>query len=108
MNVLKSAISRAYTSWNRLLVRKITQERLAIYCRILFFVSIIPLIIVALYNYPADDDFGFTLPAATAWVETHSLIAVFKAILEMTHKVFVNWQGDFSSTILFQFNPLIF
>ncbi len=94
--------------WKNLLVQEVTQERLAFICRLVFFASLIPLIVIALYNYPADDDFGFTLPAATAWLQTHSIIEVIRAILVKTHDIYMGWQGDFISTLFFQLNPLIF
>lgn len=73
-----------------------------------FFASLVPLILVALYNYPADDDFRFTLPAARAWVENGSLAAVWKANWQHMAEIYATWQGDFFSTLLFGLNPLVF
>lgn len=91
-----------------LMDKSLTQQQLARWCVAIFFASLIPLIVVALYSYPVDDDFGFTLPAATAWVNTHSLSAVLQAIISKTVDTYVTWQGDFASTFLFSLNPLIF
>ncbi|HPR79487.1 MAG TPA: hypothetical protein PLR69_12890, partial [Candidatus Limiplasma sp.] len=88
--------------------RPITEKQLARVCAAVFFASLVPLILIALYNYPADDDFGFTLPAATAWVNTHSLTAVLAAIVQKTVETYQTWQGNFVSTFLFAVNPLIF
>ena len=86
----------------------LTQQKLARWCAVIFFSSLLPLIVVAFYSYPVDDDFAFTLPAATAWVSTHSLIAVLQAIINNTVNTYMTWQGDFVSTFLFSLNPLIF
>lgn len=94
----------AWLHWNFTL----TQRQLARLCCAVFFLSLLPLVIVALYNYPADDDFGFTLPAARAWVQTHSLGAVFQSIVDHTADIYRTWQGDFASTFLFSLNPMIF
>lgn len=88
--------------------KSLTQQQLARWCAIVFLLSLLPLIAIALYNYPADDDFGFTLPAATAWVNTHSLGVVFQAIVDKTIETYMTWQGDFTSTFLFSLNPLVF
>ncbi len=88
--------------------RSISQITLGRACAVLFVAMLVPLVAIAPFNYPADDDFGYTLPAATAWVETHSLPAVFQAIVEKTKSIYAEWQGDFVSTFLFAVNPLIF
>lgn len=87
--------------------RSISQKTLGRACTVLFFSMLVPLILIALYNYPADDDFAFTLPAATAWVQTGSLPAVLRAIYEKTYSTYMTWQGNFVSTFFFALNPLI-
>ena len=84
------------------------RHRLAQILKIVFFLSLIPLLVIALYNYPADDDFGFTLPAATAWVQTGSLWQVLKAVWEKTVDTYMTWQGDFVSTFFFGLTPMVF
>lgn len=86
----------------------LSQRQLAILCCSIFILSLLPLVIVAIYNYPADDDFSFTLPAATAWVSTHSLRAVLSAIKDHTATIYRIWQGDFTSTFMFALNPMVF
>ena len=93
---------------NFLTEKGFTQKQLATLCWIAFFVMLVPLVVIAVYNYPADDDFGFTLPAATAWVNTHSLGAVFSAIVQKTTETYYTWQGNFVSTFFFAVNPLVF
>ena len=85
-----------------------SRKNLARVMAAVFFASLVPLVLVALYNYPADDDFRFTLPAARAWVETGSLAAVWKANWQHTAEMYATWQGDFFSTLLFGLNPLVF
>lgn len=86
----------------------LNKHRLAQILKIIFFVSLIPLVLIALFNYPADDDFGFTLPAATAWVQTGSLGQVLKAIWQKTYDIYMEWQGDFVSTFFFGLTPMVF
>ena len=86
----------------------LTQKQLALICRIVFIAAILPLILIALFNYPADDDFQFTLPAAAAFIHTRSLLSVFQSIVNNTKQTFMIWQGNFVSTFLFSVNPMIF
>lgn len=104
MDQNERSLRRAGASfWNQ----SLTQHKLAVWCAALFALSVLPLIVIALYNYPADDDFAYTLPAATAWVQTHSPVAVLQAIAQSTLKTYNSWQGDFISTFLFALNPMI-
>ena len=101
------------TDWDHRLMEKgkhwgLTQEGLALILKILFFLSLLPLLVVAFYNYPADDDYGYTLSAAYAWSQTHSLLAVLQAIFKYTLNIYNVWQGDFVSTFQFGLNPRIF
>ena len=91
-----------------LLSLHISRQMLAKCLAVLFFCSLIPLAAVAVYNYPADDDFEFVLPVSTAWRNTGSLWEAFKAICQKTHEKYMTWQGDFFSTFLFGVTPMVF
>ncbi len=88
--------------------RSISQRRLAAVLILLLIVSLIPLYIVALYNYPADDDFCFIYPIAAAWTGTHSLSAVVKAIAENVKEMYLTWNGYFAHFVFISANPMIF
>lgn len=88
--------------------RVISRRALGLGMAALFFLSLIPLIAIAVYNYPADDDFEFVLPLSTAWVQTGSLWEVLKALAQKTWEKYQTWQGDFVSTALFGVTPMIF
>ena len=94
--------------FSRLCSLSLSRRTLARVMAAVFFVSLIPLIVIACYNYPADDDFNFVLPAADAWVRTGSLAEVAKAIWNKGVDTYASWQGDFVSTALFSITPLIF
>lgn len=77
-------------------------------CLVLFVLSLIPLIAIALYNYPADDDFTYGFVVAQRWAQTHSLWQVVLAIGEKAAETYQIWQGNFVSNVLFNVSPLIF
>ena len=97
---------RGFGRW--LTERSISSRTLACVSAAIFACSLIPLVIIAVYNYPADDDFGFVLPAATAWVNTGSLWEVLRAIVQKTYDTYLTWQGNFVSTAFFGVTPIIF
>lgn len=88
--------------------RSITQRRLAATLIVLFFISLVPLYVAALYNYPADDDFTFIYPVAQAWTSTHSLFAVCRAIGENVRDMYLTWNGYFAHFVFISASPMIF
>lgn len=86
---------------------RISRKAFARMMQVLFIVSLIPLVLIALYNYPADDDFVCAYPVAKAWVETGSLWEMFKTAVAGTYEAYMTWQGDFFSTLLFRFTPMV-
>lgn len=86
--------------------RAISQKTLSTLSILLIIGMLIPLIAIALYNYPGDDDFNFTLPATQAWAETGSLGAALKATVEKTYITYRDWQGNFVSTFFFGLTPM--
>ena len=73
----------------------------------LFLLSLVPLMVIALYNYPADDDFRFVLPATRAFHENGGLGGVLKAFVETMRDSYESWQGNFISVLFFQLTPMI-
>lgn len=99
-------LNRRVGAW--MLRAGLTRKQLAMLCGALAAASLVPLVLIALYNYPADDDFAFTLPAATAWLQTHSLWAALQAVVQKTAETYQTWQGNFVSTALFGLCPMVF
>ena len=86
----------------------LSREALAKWCKVLFVLMLIPLVLVALYNYPADDDFAYTAEASVTWVRTHSPIATIKAILAKMTSDYLTHFGLFMHPIFNATNALIF
>lgn len=108
VSMFKTLLERYGSMFSKWMNKSITAGQLARLCQVLLVVMLIPLILVALHNYPADDDFGFVLPVAAAWVETGSLWEVCKAIVQKTYDTYMTWQGYFVSTALFSVTPMVF
>lgn len=87
---------------------RLSQRSLARVCCLVFILSLIPLVLIAFYNYPADDDFAFALDAARAWLSTGSLGATLSAMVGKTIETYNIWQGNFVSTFFFSVSPIVF
>ncbi|MDD3213731.1 MAG: hypothetical protein PHY64_08650 [Eubacteriales bacterium] len=87
--------------------RYVSRKTLALACVVVFVGMLIPLAVIALYNYPADDDFASALPAATAWVQTHDIGQVWNALCDYAVKTFTSWQGDYVSSFFCTLTPMI-
>lgn len=86
----------------------LSRETLAKVCIAVFVLMLIPLVLIAFYNYPADDDFAYTAEASVTWVRTHSLVATAKAILAKMTSDYQNHFGLFVHPIFNATNALIF
>ncbi len=74
----------------------------------LFLLSLIPLILLAPYITPSADDFGYGAPAYYALQTGAGFSGVIKALAENLRYTYMNWQGTYSSVILFSLQPGVF
>ena len=83
------------------------ERRAAVYAWILYLLSLVPLLIAGLYNYPSADDFSMGAPAHLAYLEGGPLAAM-KAAVYMGWYDYQNWMGYFTSTVLMSLPPNVF
>ena len=74
----------------------------------LFVLSMIPIWYLGHYARPSGDDYGYSVLTHTAWLETHSLIEVFKAGIATVKQFYNAWNGDWFTTFLFSLMPEVF
>ncbi|MDR2655053.1 MAG: DUF6056 family protein [Oscillospiraceae bacterium] len=75
---------------------------------IIFLSSLIPLFVLANYDYPVEDDFNYADETSHVWRETHSIGAVIKAAAGRVQTTYNNWQGSFSGVFLMALVPSAF
>jgi len=56
---------------------------------------LIPLFVIAHYNFQSVDDFGYAQSGEAVWEETHSVWKVFGAQIPYTWNYYQTWQGTF-------------
>lgn len=73
-----------------------------------YIASLIPLLWIGCYNYPAADDYTFGAACRNVWVETHSVIAVLARALLRAWEYYQNWAGCMSSSFFMALQPGVF
>lgn len=67
-----------------------------------------PMLAIAKYDVPINDDYTYGQNTARVWNSTHSLAPVLKAALHMVQYVYYHWQGSYSAVFLMSLQPGIF
>lgn len=86
----------------------ITTRRLAIFAIAVFVVTLLPIIYLTFVNRASGDDYGYGTYTHAAWLTTHSLIEVVKAIGQTIRQYYYSWQGTWFSIALFTLQPEVF
>lgn len=71
-------------------------------------ISLIPLMIISFYNHSSADDYSYGIITRNAWVSTHSVISLFKAVALQVKTTYTTWQGTYAAVIIFALQPAVF
>lgn len=71
-------------------------------------VSMVPILMLSAVNRATGDDLGYGLLTHHAWLDTHSLTEVFRAMCQTVHSYYYSWQGTWFSIALFTLQPEVF
>lgn len=88
--------------------RKISEKAWGIFWTVAYVCSLIPILMLAGYNFPCADDYGYSIYTRLAWVDTHNLFSVLTAAGRKVAESWFNWQGTYSSIFLMALQPGIF
>lgn len=83
------------------------EYKISFFLVVFFILSLIPIMLLARYNYPCADDFGFSTYSHIAWLESHSIFQVLKGAWKTVVERWLGWQGTFSSIFLMALQPSI-
>ncbi len=70
--------------------------------------SVIPMLLVAVYARPLADDFGYSAGTRALWQSTHNIFLVLGGVGAQVAKTYFDWQGSFSAIALFALQPGVF
>ena len=89
-------------------IRQWDLKKLSFVLTVLYLVSLIPLLILSWYNYPAADDFSMALETHLKYVQTGSMLHAFAENLAMTWHYYTKWMGYFTADFLMSMPPSVF
>jgi hypothetical protein len=89
-------------------IRQCNLKKLSLVLTVLYLVSLIPLLILSWYNYPAADDFSMALETHLKYVQTGSMLHAFAENLAMTWHYYTKWMGYFTADFLMSMPPSVF
>lgn len=75
---------------------------------IVLVLSLIPMLLVAVFARPLADDFGYSAGTRAVWQASHNIFLVLGAVGAQVAKTYIEWQGSFSAIALFALQPGLF
>lgn len=86
----------------------VSDKKIAIAAMVVLLISLLPILYLAGYARPSGDDYGYSVYTHAAWLDTHSLIEVFKAAVYTVKEYYTGWNGDWFTVFLFSLMPEVF
>ncbi len=81
---------------------------ITVICFLALLAGLVPVLYLAGYVHATGDDFGYGVRTHAAWLDTHSLIEVFRASIETVRMIYGGWQGTWFTLFLFTLQPEVF
>ena len=75
---------------------------------VIFILLMLPVLYLSLVNRASGDDYGYGAYTRSAWMGTHSVIALGSAIWETVRQCYYSWQGTWFSILMFSLQPEVF
>ncbi|MEA4915655.1 MAG: DUF6056 family protein [Christensenella sp.] len=70
-------------------------------------ISLIPILVIAMYNHSSADDFSYGYYVHQTWNQTHNVFEVMKTIGQTVLLFNKTWQGTYSAIVLFMVQPAV-
>lgn len=88
--------------------KKGSEKTWALFWALVYVCSLIPIFVLAGYNFPCADDYGYSIYTRLAWEDSHNLFLVIAAACRKVAEIWCTWQGTYSSVFLMAMQPGIF
>lgn len=75
---------------------------------LLFAILLLPIVYLTFVNRASGDDYGYGTYTRAAWVGSHSLLKVLKAMCQTVRNYYMTWQGTWFSIAVFSLQPEVF
>lgn len=91
-----------------ILLKYVTAKNLSWFLKIMYFISLIPVFAIGIYNYPSADDYSIGSNCRQTWVASHSLFqTLWQGILRAVEDWLI-WMGYFTSNFFMAIPPCVF
>jgi hypothetical protein len=90
------------------MTRPVNHRTICLALLIAFFLSLLPMIVIARYNHLSTDDFNFGQHTAPAYRETGSFAKTVKAAFYTVRSTYRDWQGTFTAVFFMSLHPAVF
>lgn len=92
----------------KILNKRIDTKKLSIILMVIFIISIIPMLILAFYNYPSADDFAMAVEVHQTYAATGSIFKTIGRDLSMAWHYYTNWTGYYTADLMMAMPPSVF
>jgi len=75
---------------------------------LLFVLLLLPVLYLSFVNRASGDDYGYGVYTRAAWMGSHSLIEVLRAVWQTVRLYYYAWQGTWFSVSVFSLQPEVF
>lgn len=90
----------------RIHLKKYSSEtKIAVLLVLCFLLSLIPILVVGVYDYPSADDYGYSAYCHVVWEKTHSVFRVIEGACVTMAERWQTWQGTFSTNFFMALQP---
>ena len=87
---------------------KLNEKNMSVLLIILFIMEIVPLFLIAKYNFPSVDDFSFSAAMKNIWEAKNSFGQVMITAMNEAYERYYSWQGCYAANFLLGLNPAVF
>lgn len=88
-------------------MKNIKVKHMAIILSAVFAVSLIPMLVIGIYNYPCADDYSYAAATRQVWLSSHSVFQVFREAVVTTLSRYQTWQGTYTSIFFMALQPAV-
>ena len=85
----------------------VANRKIAIILSFIFFVSMLPIVYIAFFDYAAGDDFMYGAMVHRTYLSGASLLEQLKVAVKGTYEIWNVWQGTWVSVFLFHVTPAV-
>lgn len=89
-------------------MKKTSVRNVTLLSILILILLMLPVLLLSFVNRASGDDYGYGVYTRGAWMGTHSLMAVGRAVCKTVRQYYYGWQGTWFSVAIFSLQPEVF